>query len=338
MPGWFAAVEALQRGQHHVVVPEQIKDIQILACGLYSLPSVDALMPTLPQSISLAATLRKVLWPHIQCDAVPESRRRTLGAEEGVSWRDTQRRKLQSLDVDFLMAKMVASVLALDQIVENIAGCDTIAALKSIDSNMQTDSGGSSSTTTTSQTSTPCSSNFVDALASGMPEHGQNSSISHHTSHHSNNTSRALAQLQAITLLTVVQLALWVHHYDSADHAFRNNHVGWMLRIVMTCTRIKNVPLMILVVATLSVIGAEKLHPTEALPLRVEWERHAVANFSGRLLPGCCYLGCADVSGVSEAALATQLCGGCRRARYCSTRCQRAAWLEGGHSTVCRDT
>ncbi|MEW5303668.1 MAG: hypothetical protein WDW36_006339 [Sanguina aurantia] len=64
-------------------------------------------------------------------------------------------------------------------------------------------------------------------------------------------------------------------------------------------------------------------------------EKHALDNFHGRLLPGCCHLGCEDLSGVSEAALPTLLCGGCRRARYCSVGCQREAWLEGGHSMVC---
>lgn len=62
---------------------------------------------------------------------------------------------------------------------------------------------------------------------------------------------------------------------------------------------------------------------------------HAVSHLNGRLLPGCCHLGCINLAGVSEAALPTLLCSGCRRTRYCSVKCQRAAWLKGGHSTVC---
>lgn len=65
------------------------------------------------------------------------------------------------------------------------------------------------------------------------------------------------------------------------------------------------------------------------------WERHALQHFNGRLLPGCCHLGCSNLCGASEAALLTQLCSGCRRVRYCSVKCQREAWLVGGHKLVC---
>lgn len=65
------------------------------------------------------------------------------------------------------------------------------------------------------------------------------------------------------------------------------------------------------------------------------WERFAAAWPGGRLLPGCSYLGCTNLQGVSEAALPTRLCSGCRRVRYCSDVCQRAAWSKGGHMLVC---
>lgn len=65
------------------------------------------------------------------------------------------------------------------------------------------------------------------------------------------------------------------------------------------------------------------------------WEKHAVQHFHGRMLPGCCHLGCMQLCGVSESSLPTQLCGGCRRARYCSIECQREAWVAGGHMLVC---
>lgn len=65
------------------------------------------------------------------------------------------------------------------------------------------------------------------------------------------------------------------------------------------------------------------------------WERFAVKQHRGRFLPGCCSLGCRSLAGVSEAALPTQLCSGCMLARYCSVKCQREAWTDGGHSRVC---
>lgn len=66
-----------------------------------------------------------------------------------------------------------------------------------------------------------------------------------------------------------------------------------------------------------------------------QWEAYARDNFEGRMLPGCCYLGCTNLTGVAEAALPMLRCGGCQRARYCGAACQRGAWLEGGHSIVC---
>lgn len=65
------------------------------------------------------------------------------------------------------------------------------------------------------------------------------------------------------------------------------------------------------------------------------WDGYAIGNFHGRLLPGCSFLGCTNLSGCSEASLVTLVCGGCRRMRYCSVGCQRAAWAIGGHSVVC---
>ncbi|MEW5310331.1 MAG: hypothetical protein WDW38_002143 [Sanguina aurantia] len=65
------------------------------------------------------------------------------------------------------------------------------------------------------------------------------------------------------------------------------------------------------------------------------WQRYALSHCHGRLLPGCGGPRCNNFAGVSEAALPTRLCGGCRRVRYCSVECQRAAWVEGAHREVC---
>lgn len=65
------------------------------------------------------------------------------------------------------------------------------------------------------------------------------------------------------------------------------------------------------------------------------WNTYALKHFHGRLLPGCSHLRCTNMSGISEETLKTLLCSGCRRVRYCSAACQRAAWVGGGHSAVC---
>lgn len=71
------------------------------------------------------------------------------------------------------------------------------------------------------------------------------------------------------------------------------------------------------------------------IQLAIGWAGFARTYLHGRVSPGCCHLGCTNLSGVSEAALPTQLCGGCRRVRYCSVVCQKEAWVEGGHQLVC---
>lgn len=65
------------------------------------------------------------------------------------------------------------------------------------------------------------------------------------------------------------------------------------------------------------------------------WERWVCADLRGRVLPGCCYWGCTNMSGFSEAVLSTRLCSGCKRVRYCCEGCQKGAWLEG-HKEECK--
>ncbi|MEW5299449.1 MAG: hypothetical protein WDW36_002466 [Sanguina aurantia] len=69
--------------------------------------------------------------------------------------------------------------------------------------------------------------------------------------------------------------------------------------------------------------------------LATMYERLAASSPQGVPLPGCCHLGCASFAGPGEGVLPTQLCGGCRRASYCSVACQKAAWKKGGHRAVC---
>lgn len=50
------------------------------------------------------------------------------------------------------------------------------------------------------------------------------------------------------------------------------------------------------------------------------WDSYAMSEFKGRFLSGCCHLGCKNFGGCSESALATLLCAGCRKVRYCNVR------------------
>jgi hypothetical protein len=51
--------------------------------------------------------------------------------------------------------------------------------------------------------------------------------------------------------------------------------------------------------------------------------------------PGCSNPRCCCLEGVSEADVKTQVCAGCRGARYCSAACQKAHW-RAGHKEVCK--
>lgn len=65
------------------------------------------------------------------------------------------------------------------------------------------------------------------------------------------------------------------------------------------------------------------------------WERFALHHLDGPPLPGCSNWACTNLHGFSEAALPTKLCSGCKRVRYCSVECQKAAWVKGEHKDVC---
>ncbi|KAK9818189.1 hypothetical protein WJX72_008477 [[Myrmecia] bisecta] len=49
--------------------------------------------------------------------------------------------------------------------------------------------------------------------------------------------------------------------------------------------------------------------------------------------PGCSNPACRNSEGVTEAELKTRKCSGCKKARYCSTTCQKAAWKV--HKHIC---
>lgn len=58
-------------------------------------------------------------------------------------------------------------------------------------------------------------------------------------------------------------------------------------------------------------------------------------RYSGELFCFCSNPACENLDGFSESTLRTQLCSGCRRARYCGVKCQKAHWLAGGHVHEC---
>lgn len=109
--------------------------------------------------------------------------------------------------------------------------------------------------------------------------------------------------------------------------------LGWLMELQSTYPGLAGVARNLLLPLDLAAsdTSASSAFKREAMV----WDAYAVQHFHGRLLPGCSYIGCINMEGTSEASLDTVLCSGCRRTRYCSLDCQRAAWRRGGHSEVC---
>lgn len=134
-------------------------------------------------------------------------------------------------------------------------------------------------------------------------------------------------QLQAVALVTVMQLGVL------GVQCVPRYVADWLRLVRVGLDDLVNPSLKATMLPMLSLTFMS--HTSSLSRVCSIWEQYAVTHFCGRLVPGCCYLGCTNFLGVSEAALKTYLCSGCRRARYCSLDCQRAAWLGGGHSLVC---
>lgn len=58
--------------------------------------------------------------------------------------------------------------------------------------------------------------------------------------------------------------------------------------------------------------------------------------YAARVLRHCSNVRCTNLEGLSDSALKTKLCQGCRRVRYCGPECQRMDFGRGGHKGVCR--
>lgn len=150
-----------------------------------------------------------------------------------------------------------------------------------------------------------------------------------------------LSQLQAIQIVTLVQLCEWVgrvmvKHPEAALTVAGNNgptQQGAPGTNTASEARFGSNDLTRLACALLA--WSPRATSEAELAANAACERFAVAKCNGRLVPGCCNLGCTNLEGFSEVALPTRLCSGCRQARYCSVECQKEAWKEGGHSTVC---
>lgn len=141
-------------------------------------------------------------------------------------------------------------------------------------------------------------------------------------------------QLHAAIVASVVML----HHRRSGMGVLKDTEVlhdclGLSIEMPPVMEALEP-PVLKLIVSEL--LNGKEFYTVEGQALvAAAWEGYGIDNFNGRLLPGCCNRTCTNMEGASEVSLPTQLCSGCRMARYCSVECQKSAWVQGGHKDVC---
>lgn len=310
MPGWAAVTEAFHRGKHHPTSPYKILNAFYVADIVSVLPRGSAGVLTLPASISLAATLRKLVWPFLPLESkgTCQPGRHSSGPRTGLGEQQQYDPLLEKLRCKSL-CEMVPWLLHI------VLVLDCVLALLTRESSC---------------------SNTTDSRIAELGTHIA-SLVTMHSGRHVAAAVSTLAflvhQLQAVTLVTVVQACLWRLEGQAIPN-FEAEGANWYPKFLKASKKIKSSQLKAIM---MSLLPASAISSSKSLSeVCLEWERYAVTHFNGRLLPGCCNLECTNLDGVSEAALKTQLCSGCRRARYCSGACQREAWLVGGHKSVCR--
>lgn len=152
----------------------------------------------------------------------------------------------------------------------------------------------------------------------------------------SNNSSLGSTehQLQTVMLATLAQLCLSRVRHDQKSDIPTTEKDAWLssyFQLPQIVLMLHNLPSLARYFSFSTLLSI----PTAEQQIINRLERYAMTYFNGRLMPGCCYLGCTNLCGVNEKALPTMLCGGCREERYCSVKCQKSAWVHSGHFTVC---
>lgn len=308
MPGWTATIEALQRGQHHATSTIDIGNAMCVMVPSLGLLGESINIAMLIASISLAATVRKLAWPLVQrnpAEACKTTATLPTGHDTGGDGLLDELEQRDGMFVEMVQGffpDFVKAVVGLDRVLpEVVKGCDgsRLGGHKRLKYALPSDQ-----TKEVGDTAASCSSPY-----SLLPV--------------------LIHQLQAVLLVIIAHIFL--RRLECSD-------IGkdeWISNILSGCEGFSNTNL---VAFARSLMGnSSSPLPRSQAQISELCEEYAVTHFHGRLTPGCCYLGCTSLSGVSEAALKTQLCSGCRRARYCSVGCQKGAWKEGRHSVVCTE-
>lgn len=324
--GWATVTEALHRGNRR---PDNLQDIIYLAlsearAATLFLPGIEAVR-VLRGSISLAATVRKLLWPYLRPNGaehrtqVPEEHLRLSNGWDEPRWSHLHRKMFILQEMNSLLCELELSVSA--HCVAQGSEFGTESRSDRDHAPVRVDLRVDDVTDSNPTTPDKAHANDLECRQ-GVAQNTEDDCV----------VQSVLHQLHATSLVTLVQLCQWKLEFEGRP-SNQDDCPKWLASIQDSCRYLPNQDLKILVTSLLDSVSCAD--PESSQEINVMWEKHAMTHFNGRMLPGCCYLGCNNVEGVSEAALKTQLCSGCRKARYCSVGCQRAAWRKGGHSTVC---
>lgn len=377
MPGWIAATEVLYRGKHQASRLLEAGGISYLSSKSIMLISGSNDASNIKMHLSLAATARKVLWPHVQHEGRTDTGKagpgaRMLPASDRSQWHFNQLKMMDVFCDMNLLGVLLHAVSKIDSLHASSngsssrdgSGCGSGGSIAGRIPNSTASNASSSSVAAvflaekysrfqhkkTSGSSGNGSSSSQDATGSGM--HLECSALVDHTSplrvvgthtyeHGSQSEPHShvlphvmLHRLQAVSLLTLVQACLWMKECGMTRNGFQYKNPRWLAMVTDVCDKLQIPGLRHVGTSLMSDISASVLK--SQAEVNVVWEQYAVTHLHGRILPGCCNLNCTNLEGVGETALKTKLCSGCNKARYCSVACQRKAWLEGGHSTVCK--
>lgn len=328
MPGWCALAEMLFRSSHFVGSPGDKSHFAFIAGRSVHLLKLSDCTNTklLKKHLSLAATARKLLWPcmqhyHSTGHGPLAEQQAGLKHEQQQQWfADQQTTQAHSRPAG-LVNYLFTSVLDLEGLM--IAVCPLGST---------SDAGGGTSD------GASCADQVFPhnhGLKLGKQHEAQSLNVGAVKAVKPPHTEQAflIFKLLSVTLVTLVQVCFWMKSCDSLGSGLSESDPGWLEFIIEKCGLLHNTCLRDTASSLLS--GASLSQPGFCVEISLAWERFAVGHLHGRLLPGCCNLTCTSLSGVCEEGLSTMLCSGCRRARYCSVACQRAAWHKGRHSAVC---
>lgn len=251
--------------------------------------------------LSLAATVRKILWSLVPCATS------SAGTTLRQDWLEHLSEKVESRFERDKRMDIIGDVMNI--LIDNLAGIREISC-----NNVQG-----------RLVSNQCSeSGLQTKLRKGEPDQ-----------------SALIQQLISSTIFTSIQVLGWVRECrnDDADasEAKADCIVSPNPRQLARARMLRIVPPLLECMSSLTEFSGARTGSALQLNALKSYACSVKASCASCLYSGCCHVGCTNLDGISDMALPTKLCSRCRQTRYCSAKCQKADWIEGGHSKICQE-